>query len=304
MKTKTLMGIRKNWQLYLLLLVPLAYIVIFSYLPMVGSQIAFRKYMPTTGIWGSEWVGLRYFEQFITSSKFGEVIRNTLVISFYSILVGFPLPILFALSLNYVQGKRFKKSLQMISYAPNFISTVVMCGIIVQFLNPTYGLFNSIRGVFGLEPANYMANYGAFPHIYVWSGVWQGLGFSSIIYIAALSGVSPELHEAAIIDGATKLKRIWYIDLPSIIPTAIIILIMNTGQILNVGFEKVLLLQTPLNLRTSEIISTYTYKMGLIATLPNYSYATAIGLFQSLVGLVLLLIVNTVARRVSETSLW
>jgi putative aldouronate transport system permease protein len=295
---------KKCWRLYVLVALPVIYVLVFCYYPMLGAQLAFRDFNAVKGIWGSDWVGLKYFKQFIESPMFWLVLKNTVVISLYGLIVGFPFPIVLALSLNYVTNKFFKKTLQMISYAPNFISTVVMSGMILQFLNPRTGLVNNLIELIGRQRIDFMGNAGMFLSIYVWTGIWQGVGFGSIIYLAALTGVSPELHEAAIIDGANKIKRMWYVDIPSILPTAIILLIMNTGQILNVGFEKVLLLQTPLNVRTSEIIATYVYKVGLTADFPNYSFATAIGLFQSLVGLMLLMLVNKVSQKFSETSLW
>ena len=294
----------KNWRLYFLLILPVLYIIIFAYYPMIGAQIAFRNFKPRDGIWGSEWIGLRYFKQFLSAADFTKVLRNTINLSIYGLIAGFPIPIAFALALKYIKDGLYKKSVQMISYAPNFISVVVLCGMLTQFLNPRIGAVNNIIALLGMERIDFLAEPGMFPHLYVWSGIWQYTGFNSIIFLAALSGINPELHEAAIMDGANKLKRIWHIDIPGIIPTAIILLILSLGQILNVGFEKVFLLQTPLNMRSSEIIATYVYKIGLVSNLPNYSYATAVGLFQSLVGLVLLLTVNWIARRINESSLF
>jgi ABC-type polysaccharide transport system permease subunit len=283
---------------------PLIYILVFAYYPMVGAQIAFRKFNMRGGVWNSEWVGLANFRQFFASQAFWKVLTNTLQISFYGLIAGFPFPILLAVCLNYTMNKTFKKTLQMISYAPNFISTVVMCGIILQFLNTRTGIVNVGLQALGLEPFDFMASAPAFSSVYVWSGIWQYVGFNSIIYIAALAGINPELHEAAIIDGATKIKRIIHIDIPGILPTTVVLLILNAGQILNIGFEKVLLLQTPLNLRSSEVIATYVYKVGLTSNFPNYSLATAIGLFQSVIGLALLTLVNQISGELSETSLW
>lgn len=294
----------KNWQLYLLIALPIAYIIIFNYIPMYGAQIAFKNFNPVIGIWKSPWVGLENFRRFFHSYEFSRLMWNTILLSVYSLLAGFPFPIILALMLNYVNNERFKKTVQMVTYAPNFISTVVMVGMILQFLSPQTGIINNLLEKLGMERINFMAKPEYFRHIYVWSGIWQTTGFGSIIYIAALAAIDPQLHEAAIVDGATKWQRIWNIDIPGIMPTAIILLILNTGNILNVGFEKVLLMQTPLNLRTSEVIGTYVYKIGLASQVANYSYPAAIGLFQSLVGFVLLVIVNNIAKRIGETSLW
>jgi len=293
-----------NWQLYVLVFLPVAYIIVFHYVPMYGAQIAFKNFRVTLGISGSPWVGFEHFIRFFNSFEFSRIMVNTIVISLYSLFVGFPFPIILALLLNYIVSRRFKKSVQMVTYAPHFISTVVMVGMILQFLSPQVGVINNIIESLGGERVNFMGNADYFRHIYVWTGVWQSAGFNSIIYMAALAGVDPQLHEAALVDGATKLKRIWHIDLPCIMPTAVILLILNCGFILSVGFDKVFLMQNPINLRVSEIISTYVYKTGLASQSVNYSYPAAIGLFQSLVGFILLLIVNFFAKRVSETSLW
>ena len=296
--------LKKSAQLYLLVSVPLLFIVIFHYIPMYGAQIAFKNYRLTSGILGSPWVGFRHFSRFFHSYEFGRVMWNTLGLSIYSLLAGFPFPIILALSLNNVTTRSFKKSVQMITYAPHFISTVVMVGIILQFLAPRTGLVNNLIVAIGGPRTNFMAAPIYFKSIYVWSGVWQNIGFGSIIYLAVLSSIDPMLHEAAIVDGATRLQRIRHIDIPGILPTAVIILILNTGHILSVGFEKVLLLQTPLNLSASEVISTYVYKIGLASELPNYSYSSAIGLFQSVVGMILLVLVNNAAKRLGQSSLW
>jgi multiple sugar transport system permease protein/putative aldouronate transport system permease protein len=294
----------RSWQLYLLIAIPLLYIIVFNYIPIYGAQIAFKNFRITEGIWGSPWVGFEHFKRFFNSYEFERLIGNTLALSIYSLLAGFPFPIILALLLNYVNNERFKKTVQMVTYAPNFISTVVLVGMIMQFLSPQIGIVNNILEALGMERIHFMAKPEYFRHIYVWSGVWQTTGFSSIIYIAALAAIDPQLHEAAIVDGATKVQRIWHIDLPGIMPTAIILLILNSGNILRVGFEKALLMQTPLNLRTAEVIDTYVYKIGLASPTVNYSYPAAIGLFQSVIGFILLVLVNNIAKRVSETSLW
>lgn len=235
----------KNYQLYLLILLPLAILILFKYIPMYGIQIAFRDFKITKGITDGRWVGLKYFKKFFNSPKAWTYIYNTLAISFYELAL-FPLSLVLALLLNYIPSVRYRKTIQMVSYAPHFISTVVMCGIILQFLQARGGLINIILGLFGVQSRNWITYASAFRHIYVWSGVWQNLGYDSIIYIAALASVSGELHEAAIVDGASLVKRIWHIDIPSIMPTFCILLIMRCGSIMNVGFQKVLLLQNNL----------------------------------------------------------
>lgn len=303
-RRKTLLKLKSQRQLYLLLALPVLSLLIFSYYPMTGIQIAFKDYNLKLGIWGSSWAGLKHFQKFLSSYMFARVLKNTLVISFYSLLAGFPIPILFALLLNAMKAQKYKKIVQTITYLPHFISTVVMVGIILQVINPTTGLLGTVwNSLTGDAAPNIMANSAAFPHLYVWSGIWQSVGWSSIVYFAALSGVDPTLHEAAAIDGASRFKRVIYIDLPAIVPTAVTLLIMNAGSIMNVGFEKVFLLQNDLNLSTSEVISTYVYKVGLNGR-NDFSYATAIGLFNSVINLILISIVNTVSSRVSKQSLW
>jgi multiple sugar transport system permease protein/putative aldouronate transport system permease protein len=271
---------------------------------MYGAQIAFKDYRITQGIWESPWAGLKHFRRFVNSFDFWMLIRNTLALSFYELLAGFPVPIILALSLNYVGKSGFKKTVQMITYAPHFISTVVMVGIILQFLAPRFGLVNLVIQAFGGESINFMGRVRWWRSIFVWSGVWQRAGYGSIIYLAALSSIDPQLHEAAIVDGATKPQRIWHIDLPGIMPTAVILLILNIGRILNIGFEKVLLMQNSLNLPVSEIIDTYVYKIGLASPTVNFAYPTAIGLFRSVISLILLITVNRIAKHVTESSLW
>jgi multiple sugar transport system permease protein/putative aldouronate transport system permease protein len=297
-------GFQNSWQLYVLLIIPLAYLILFKYGPMYGAQIAFKDYRITQGIWESPWAGLKHFRRFVNSFDFWMLIRNTLALSFYELLAGFPVPIILALSLNYVGKSGFKKTVQMITYAPHFISTVVMVGIILQFLAPRFGLVNLVIQAFGGESINFMGRVRWWRSIFVWSGVWQRAGYGSIIYLAALSSIDPQLHEAAIVDGATKPQRIWHIDLPGIMPTAVILLILNIGRILNIGFEKVLLMQNSLNLPVSEIIDTYVYKIGLASPTVNFAYPTAIGLFRSVISLILLITVNRIAKHVTESSLW
>lgn len=294
--------LRRDFPLVLFVLPGMILTFIYSYIPMYGVQIAFRKYNPKLGFLGSQWVGLQHFTRFFNSPYFVTTLRNTFILSIYSIIVGFPIPIIFALMLNSFRHKKYRKIIQSVTYAPNFISTVVMCGMLILFLSPSVGVINTIIKALGGEAINFMAEEGLWRHIYVWSGVWQGMGWSSVIYFAALSGISPELHEAAICDGATKFQRIRYIDLPGILPTATILLIMNCGSVLSVGFEKVFLLQNDLNKGVSQVISTYVYQVGLIDR--NLSYSSAIGLFNSVVNAIILIVVNKISDKLSGTSLW
>lgn len=300
------LSIRKNWQLYVFLLVPVLYIIIFQYLPMGGVVIAFKDYKMRKGIWGSDWVGLKHFVRFFEIYQSKRVITNTLILSFYSIIAGFPVPIIFALLINCLRNERFKKIAQSIVCLPHFISTVVMVGILLQVFNTRSGLYGVI-GEFltGAYPPDIMGSPSGFRHLYIWSGVWQGFGWGSIIYTAALSGVDPMYHEAAQIDGATRLQRIIHIDLPSILPTIVTMLILRMGSVMSVGFEKVYLMQNGLNQSASEVISTYEYSVGLSGSgSSDFSYATAIGLFNSVVNLIMITAVNKIARKVGETSLW
>ena len=270
---------------------------------MLGAQIAFRDYNVRDGIWGSEWVGLKYFIKFFKSYQFTRVVGNTLILSVYYQIVGNIIPVIFALIFNCVEKERFKKVVQTIVTLPHFISTVVLVGILMQIFNSRTGLYGiAMEAITGEYPSDVFAKAGNFRHLYVWSGIWQNFGWSSIIYIAALSGVDTNLHEAAQIDGASRLQRVWHIDLPHITPTIVILVLMDFGRIMTVGFEKVFLLQNNLNRSTSELISTYVYEIGLVQS--NYSYSTAIGLFNSVINLILVLTMNAVARRVSETSLF
>lgn len=295
-------NLKKCWQYYILLLPALAYFLIFCYGPMYGAQIAFRNFNAVDGITGSPWVGFAHFKRFFASPYFGSLIRNTLVISIYGLIAGFPLPIILALSLNELKNERVKKIAQTITYAPYFISVVVMCGMLISFLNPSTGIFNKLVTAFGGEPIPFLSKPDMFPSIYVWSGVWQSTGWGSVIYFAALSGVDPQLLEAATLDGAGRMQKIWHVNLPALLPTIVIMLIMNCGNLLSVGYEKIYLLQNALNAETSEVISTYVYKTGLVNA--QYSFSTAVGLFNSAVNLVLLILVNTVSRKISDTSLW
>ncbi|MDR6550140.1 ABC transporter permease subunit [Paenibacillus qinlingensis] len=307
-KENYLFRLRKNasshWQLYIFMLLPIIYLIIFKYVPMYGALIAFKNYLPTKGVWGSDWVGLKHFDRFFHSYEFVRIMKNTIVLSLYSLLAGFPFPIILALSLNYVNSRYFKKTVQMVTYAPHFISVVVMVGIILQMMDPRVGLVQKIMKYFGLPAINFMGIPEWFSHVFVWSGIWQNVGFSCIIYLAALAAVDPSLHEAAVVDGANKVQRMWHVDIPGILPVAVILLIMNTGHVLDIGFEKVLLLQNPLNMSSSEVIDTFVYKVGLASTAINYSYSSAIGLFKSVINLILLVLVNRIARQLGQTSLW
>ena len=296
--------IRRNWQLYALLALPLIWLVVFKYWPMYGAQIAFRQYSPAFGIEGSPWIGWANFERFFNSFKFEPVIVNTLVISFYSIIAGFPIPVLLALSLNQVRGRYFRNTVQMVTYAPHFISTVVIVGMLFQFLHPRVGFTAALANMLGLPAPNWMGDPDAFRHIFVWSGIWQEMGFSSIIYLAVLATIDPALHEAAVVDGASRLQRIRYIDIPGLLPTAMVLLVLSTGRVLEVSFEKVYLMQSPLNLSVSEVINTYVYKVGLLSPILDFSYSTAIGLLKGFVGLLLLIAVNHAARRMTNNSVW
>lgn len=293
-----------HWEFYLFLLPAVAYLLIFAYGPMYGLLIAFKDFKPFKGILGSDFVGLKYFIRFFNMSKFPELLGNTLILSFYSLIAGFPLPIILALSLNASSAKRYAKVIQTVTYAPHFVSTVIVVGMINILFSPSTGIIKNLLNALGLinGPLNTLLEAGSFRHLYVWSGVWQNLGWSSIVYLGALSAVDTAMHEAATIDGASKFQRVMYIDFPSILPTVITLLILSVGRIMNVGFEKVFLMQNSMNIGTSETISTYIYKIGIKDG--QYSLSAAIGMFNSVVNFMMLILVNTVARRVGETSLW
>ena len=300
MPNRDIRKITKNWELYLFLLPTLAYFVIFVYIPMYGVQIAFKDFSAINGIWGSPWVGIEHFRSFFNSYYVVDIIRNTVGISLYQLAVGFPFPIILALLMNELKNERFKKFFQTVTYAPHFISTVVMAGMIISFLSPSTGIINFAIKALGGKVVNFMVEPMWFKTIYVFSGVWQNAGWGTIIYLAVLATVDIQLYDSAIIDGATKLQKIWHIDIPSILPTIVILLILSTGHIMSVGFEKVFLLQNPLNLDSSEIISTYVYKSGLLQA--QYSFSTAIGLFNSVINFILLVLVSKISKRISEVS--
>ena len=271
---------------------------------MYGVIISFKNFNASKGILGSDWVGLKHFKRFFQSYYFERTISNTIGLSLYQLIASFPVPIIVALALNSSLRRGFAKTVQFVIYMPHFISTVVMVGIILEFLNPRMGIISLLLQALGVEARDYMGAPELFKSIYVWSGVWQTTGWGTIIYLAALSGIIPELHEAATIDGAGRFQRVLFIDLPGIMPTATIILILNMGHLLHIGFEKVFLMQNTLNLRSSEIIATYVYRVGLASAAPNFSYGAAIGLFLSVINLALIVSVNAIAKRMGETSLW
>lgn len=292
----------KCWQLYVFLLPALVCLILFSYVPMYGVQLAFKEYNPVQGILGSPWVGFDHFTRFFNSYQFKQLLVNTIALSLYSLVVGFPIPVILALALNHVKNSKYKKLVQTVTYAPHFISVVVLVGMVQIFFSVNGGLINSIIQLFGGEPVLFMGKVEYFRDIYVWSGIWQGMGWSAVIYLAALSGVSPELHEAATVDGATKLQRVWNIDLPTILPTIVIMLILNFGSVMSIGFEKAFLMQNPLNMGHSEIIATYVYKMGLLNA--EYGFSTAVGLFNSVINAVLLISVNKIADKLGQESIF
>lgn len=296
------MRLRQHWQLYLLLLPAVVYVAVFSYTPLYGLVGAFQNFKPSMGYLGSPWVGMANFKRFFNSNVFGQIVPNTLKLSLYSLIAGFPLPIVLAICLNYIPNLRFKKFVQNITYAPYFVSVVVAVGMINIFFGYSDGFLNGIRELLGMERIMFTGEAGYFRHLYVWSGVWQSLGWSSIIYVASLTNVDPALHESAVIDGATILQRIRYIDLPTISPVIVTLLIMNSGRIMSVGFEKAFLMQNSLNLETSEIISTYVYKMGLLNQ--QYGYSTAVDIFNGVINMALLILVNLISRKIKGTSIW
>lgn len=300
-RRKLLTRIWKHRYYYLMLLPAVVYVLIFNYAPMYGIQIAFKNYRFSLGINGSTWVGFRNFKDFFNSYSFWPLLRNTLVLSLYSLAVGFPIPIFVALVLNEMKGKS-KKIAQTILYAPHFISTVVLVGMISIMFSMSSGVVNTVLNHLGFESVYFMGSPKYFRHLYVWSGVWQGMGWSAIIYLAALSGVDPSLHEAASIDGASRIQRIIHINLPAIAPTIIILLIMRMGSMVSVGYEKVYLLQTELNLDVSEVISTFVYKRGIVNT--NYSFSTAVDLFNNAINVTLLLLSNKISKKFSGSGLF
>ncbi len=288
--------------LFLLLIIPITWYIVFKYVPIYGLQIAFRRFNPSLGITESPWVGLKYFKQFFDSYYFAEITLNTILLSLYTLVIGFPIPILLALVINEIQSTHFKKAVQNITYIPHFLSVVVIVSMLNIFCNVDYGIFNKILGIFGVQSTDWMAKPSAFRTLYVFSNVWTNMGFNSIIYIAALAGIDPTLYEAATIDGCSRFKKIIYISIPAIIPTIMVLFIMRIGSIMDVGFEKVLLMQNPVNKSTSEIISTFIYTNGIQKG--EFSYSTAVGLFNSVINCVLLFLANKISKKTTESSLW
>ena len=293
-------GKNSLWQLWLIAFVPVLFVFVFNYIPMGGILIAFKKYSPRKGIFGSSWVGLKHFQQLFKSPVFTMILTNTLILSLMNLLFGFPFPIMLALGFNEIRNARVKKTLQTITFAPYFISTVVMVSIVYQVFSYHYGVVNAALKAFGRDAVNWFALPSFFRPAYVFSGIWQGAGYGSIIYMAALASVDPTLYEAAEIDGASRFQRMLHIDIPSISSVIVITLIMNTGSILSVGFEKAYLMQNDLNYRTSEIISTYVYKVGIQEA--QYSFSTAVGLFNSVVNCATLLLVNFIVSKIDRES--
>ena len=288
--------ILEHWQLYLLLLVPVVITVIYKYIPMYGVQIAFRDFKASRGFLGSEWVGWDWFERFFTAPTFSRMIRNTVLLSFFSLLWSFPIPIMLALAMNQMRFKRYRRVVQTVLYAPHFISIMVVCGMIRIFLSPSGGLLNLLLGT----KIDFLTEASAFRTIYIVSGIWQEAGWGTIVYLATLSTVDPALYEAAKIDGASMFQRIVHIDFPALVPMAVLMLIMSAGSLMNVGFEKVWLLQTDLNKATSDVIAVYVYQQGIENA--KYSYATAVGLFNTVINIALLFIVNTIAKKAADVS--
>jgi len=300
-KRNILQTFKKDYQLWIMILPAIVIIFIFNYIPMYGVQLAFREYDFTKGITGGEWVGLHYFKEFINSYMFADLMKNTVVISLATIILGFPAPIILALIINQVIWKRWKKAIQTTVYLPHFISLVVMVGLLNVLLSPNSGVVGHIMATFGWD-INLLASEKAFVPVYVLSDIWQHAGWNSIIYLAALASVDPQLYDSAKIDGASRWQTIKYVDLPAIVPTMIILFILSMGNILNTGFEKIFLMQNPLNLPVSEVIATYVYKIGIISN--QFSYSAAIGLFNTLINFVFLIAMNYIAKRFSNISLW
>ena len=295
---------RRNstWQFWAIILIPLVLVFVFNYIPMFGVIIAFEDFSPRKGILGSDWVGLKYVIQFLTSQSSTKVIKNTFILGIYQLIFTFPVPIILAVSLNECRSRHIKKFVQLITYAPYFISTVVLVGILMQVTDMRIGIINRIIGIFNIGPINFFGDKDLFRGLFVGSGIWQTMGSSAVIYLASLAGVSMELKEAAICDGANRLKRICHVDIPGIFPTIVTMFIFNCGNIINIGFEKAYLMQNSVNMPKSELISTFVYKVGLSNA--NYSFATAAGLFNSVISFVLLIIVNQISKKLTDTSLF
>lgn len=293
----------RNWQFYLMLLIPIAWYFIFCYMPMYGITIGFKKYKAVVGIWNSEWLGFKWFRDYFASPYFTRTLYNTLSLSLLSLVCGFPLPILLALMLNEVSNRVYQKFVQNVTYIPHFLSTVVIVGLLSSFTNRDYGIANKVIEWAGGTPDNWMQVRSMFRPLYVGSSVWQNMGWDSIIYIAALAGIDPQLHESAYIDGANRFQCMWHINLPGIMPTIVILLILNSGHVLSVGFEKVYLMQNNMNMDVSDVIATYVYRISLLDS-NQFELSTAIGLFNSAINCAVLVIVNQISRSLGETKLW
>jgi putative aldouronate transport system permease protein len=293
---------RRDFDLLLIISLPFAFYVVFKYVPMYGIVLAFKSFAMNKGILGSPWVGFQWFQQFFSSPYFFRLVRNTFLLSIYTIIFSFPVPIVFAILLSEIRHRWYQRFAQTASYLPYFISMVVAMGMVVNFLNPQEGILNVVLGRMGMEPIDFINNARWFRSVYVVSGIWQTFGFNAILYLAAITSIDLQLFEAATIDGATQVQKIRYITLPSLVPTIVILLILNLGNMLNVGFEKIILLYTPSTYETADVISTYVYRRGLQEN--NFGFGTAVGLFNSAINLALIIVFNRLARRVSNISLW
>ena len=295
-------SVHRHWQLYLLMVAPLLYFFVFKYVPMVNAVIAFKDFSVVLGPWGSPWVGWDNFARMFGNPVFGSLVTNTLQLSGYYLLAGFPVPLILALCLNEIRSRFFRRTVQMVTYAPYFISTVVVVSMMMLFFAPRIGIASRVLEPLGLGGLDVMGSEAAFRHLYVWSDIWQTAGYSAVIYMAALAGIDPALYDAAKVDGASRLQRIRHVDIPAILPTCAVVLILGVGNLMAVGFEKAFLLQNPLNFGSSEIISTYVYKIGLLNA--DFGLATAVGLFNAVVNLALLVVVNAIVKRIGGSSLW
>lgn len=294
--------LKRYWQLYAMVTLPLLYFIIFKYIPMFGNILAFRRYRPGMSPFGTEWVGLRYFEMFIKDPAFWRAFKNTLILSLMNLVINFPIPILFAIMLNELRRVKFKKLVQTVSYMPRFVSTVVVIAILGEILSPSSGILNNLLVQFGMQPIYFMNEPKYFRAIYILTDTWQFMGWTAIIYLAAITGINVDLFEAAEIDGASRIQQIIYVTIPSIIPTIMVMLILDIGRLLSLGFEKVLLMYTPNNAQVSDILNTLVYRIGL--TNQNYSYATAIGLFTGIVGVILVSGSNALSKKITGESIY
>lgn len=299
--SKVVKDFRRNKYIYLMLAPVVLYYLVFHYVPMYGAQIAFKDYIPARGIWGSPWIGFEHFQDFFRSIYFWRLIRNTLAINVLDIALGFPAPIILALLLNELTSERFKRTVQTITYMPHFISLVVVVGMVIDF-TARDGLINQLSALFGVQPIAFLQRPDMYWFIYVLSGVWQSIGWGSIIYLAAITGIDPTLYEAAKVDGANRFRQIWNVTLPGIMPTIILLLILRVGQMMTVGYEKTILLYNPLTLETADVISSYVYRKGILDA--DFGFSSAVGLFNSVINFALLIAANRISRRLSQNSVW